>query len=412
MVMKLTIPLHRNSDADPQSYGKEIQSLCAAILESQCYQEVLKLSSSRAGRALCKLPQSMPRSTSAAPKVTLGDLLRTKHFSPITPENPVRAFLPYEKRKLTLNLAWTFVHLFGCEATDGGWSADKIYSLTRPREHQENVELLGEEPPYLTCDGVGVSAPPRTSEASIWGDSVFLDFAKLLVEIETGTKVTVTEKSIQGEPSMWLTIANIIEEHKLPTACIEYENAIEGCLQLHREINELDDSENSSHSTSRKYIYDNIVKHLIDDFGHYRSRNLKRNWDIAKDDDKAGSLQTCNVGSKPVSRSDQLQATLDLACQMRSTGGQVTMGLSTPSLVDAPTGNPAKRMRRSAESKGNKSLPVRRSTRLSTQAENGQPAERRARKTPTASRRIASPRGNSRRCQVFDDITDALQDPK
>ncbi|KPM41849.1 hypothetical protein AK830_g4744 [Neonectria ditissima] len=121
--------------------------------------------------------------------------------------------------------------------------------------------------PYMRCSQVEPQSPEK-----LLGSSIFLNFGKLLVEIETGSRVVVAEKDNHDNPSLWLTIEKFVRE-KMPSATESYLQAIEGCLDLHTKAS-LETAEELTRLT-----YKSIISHLEKDQSHYRRPSLKRQRD-------------------------------------------------------------------------------------------------------------------------------------
>ncbi|CAM1501764.1 Fc.00g037480.m01.CDS01 [Cosmosporella sp. VM-42] len=250
-----------------------ISKLCTAILESLCYNELFKLH--KMGHTLYRINhnQNPPRQQNGVPAVSLGQLIDTECFLPLSSDRPISlAFTVSEKRELTLDLSWCLMHLFNCNWTDDCWSVEKIFLLAPSSESFD--ALLRGVPPYMVCERTKSPSTGHSGLTSLLGDSIFLKFGKLLVEIEIGHKVVATEKNNLGYPSLWLTIDKIISEGQMPSACDNYLKAIEGCLNLHRETYYLDPGESAKELS--KQIYDSIVVNLEQDYSHYRRPHVKR----------------------------------------------------------------------------------------------------------------------------------------
>lgn len=209
--------------------------------------------------------------------MSVGRLIEEELFSPISfdqvqPHN----FTVSEKRRLTLDLSWCLLQLLNCKWTDQCWSVDDIFLLATSSEMP--TSYLRGTSPYIVCRAMDTSFTDKNLQCpSSLGDSIFLRFGKLLVEIETGRKLIPTETNKLGDPSLWLTIDKIIEEGRMPSACEDYLQAVESCLQLHMQSLDQDTTINSEEWTQE--IHDKIVANLEKDFGHYRRTSQKRRRD-------------------------------------------------------------------------------------------------------------------------------------
>lgn len=256
---------------------KPLQSLCRDIATAQTYNEVLPLSLSEG--ALYKPPRGQKRTERRAlvQVETLKVLIERQYFSPIRPCSPSPtdhasiSLTIKEKRELSLNIAWCFLYLFNCPWTDNSWSADTISLLLSTSESSSSLEF--ETPPYIHCDPKYELSEKSDNIGTIMNDSVFLALGQLLVEMELGRRITPTELNGHGQSSLWLTLNDVLREDGMLSACDDYLKAIEGCLELHRYIDELTPEEWAEESA--KLIYDAIVVNLEKDFKHYRERIKK-----------------------------------------------------------------------------------------------------------------------------------------
>ncbi|UKZ56832.1 hypothetical protein TrVGV298_010676 [Trichoderma virens] len=130
--------------------------------------------------------------------------------------------------------------------------------------------------PYIRCDPKPSPSSPNDNALDtgtkdyLTHHSTFLALAKLLVEMELGERITVTECKEDDLPSLWLTLNNLVEEGVMQTTTNDYLNAIEGCLILHRSISKMSPEQWTTESAS--LIQNSIVKNLKADFEHYRKR--------------------------------------------------------------------------------------------------------------------------------------------
>ncbi|KAH7122111.1 hypothetical protein B0J13DRAFT_566966 [Dactylonectria estremocensis] len=250
----------------------KLHNLCAAIADYLCFNRPLRLQAKEQGLYIIGSARHRTQGQNGVPVLSIATLLGNNHFRPLSFESLTSTgFTVSEKRELTLNLAWCLIHLFNCKWTDKAWSCDKIFLLES--SNVDRNEILRNVPPYMECEQTEMPANEHSIQESLLGDSVFLRFAKLLVEIEIGERIVATERNNHGQASMWLTIDKIAEDGT-PSAGDSYLKAIEGCLDLHREAYQSDHSDRATEL--KRMIYEDVVLPLEKDHSHYRRPNLKR----------------------------------------------------------------------------------------------------------------------------------------
>ncbi|KAF4974768.1 hypothetical protein FZEAL_8365 [Fusarium zealandicum] len=141
-------------------------------------------------------------------------------------------------------------------------------------------ELLGSSdelptaPPYITCERANSLWTLDATKTVVHEGSVFLQFGKLLVEIETGCRLAATETTKGGLPSLWLTLDKEVDEPQMQSSNLKYQDAIVGCLDIHREAYRLGVEKETEEL--KQSIYDKIVKNLEQDYSAYRTPAKKR----------------------------------------------------------------------------------------------------------------------------------------
>lgn len=253
---------------------EHVPEICRSISECQRYDDTLRLIVKEAQLYSGKEENRRISRQMIIPGPTIEHLLSRDILAPPMPASLPSAsvFRIQDKRELTLNLAWGFFNLFGSGWMQGGWSSDKIFLLSSSDSSTTSV-LVG-KPPYISCQQQRTSTTlrsPKYSDKPLLDHSPFLSLGKLLVEIHTGRNILVTEQNRQGEPSLWLTIAKIIEDDQLWSANREYIDAVESCLSLHRFLYDCPESASTSNDSAMQ-IYKGIVSKLEQDFSRYRKR--------------------------------------------------------------------------------------------------------------------------------------------
>ncbi|VUC29320.1 unnamed protein product [Clonostachys rosea] len=250
-----------------------VTDICDSIAECLQYNDPLHLMTFN-NMLYKKIDGTYAQEMDAAPSRTIQYLLDHQMLVPwsagVESAPPLKI---RDKRELTLNLAWCFVHLFDFKWMETGWSADRIYVLSSLETDPKPMVTV--KPPYITCQQPNMEEPkPQTGLGKLFSGSVFLSLAKLLVEIEIGQSVSIEEKDKLGNPSLWLTIRKIIEDNQLSLACDDYIQAIDGCLVLHRNFDLL--VRNKPELSPGKIIYEKIVAYLENDWKNYQRKSLKR----------------------------------------------------------------------------------------------------------------------------------------
>lgn len=254
---------------------EQVRELCHCISKCQRFDETLQLILKESIFHTGKYDRNPNQRQLFIPGKTIENLLDEDLLCPPGP-NTVTAtsfFRIQDKRTLTLDLAWSFLNLFGLDWTEGGWSSDKIFLPSSPTSSFTPAHVG--KPPYISCqrhDNHAASQRSHDPREILFNESPFLSLGKLLVEIHIGRGVIVTEKNQLGEPSLYLTIAQIIDHDELWSANREYIEAVEGCLALHRSLHGSRDSEANSRESALQ-IYDRIVAKLEKDFSRYRRLN-------------------------------------------------------------------------------------------------------------------------------------------
>lgn len=255
---------------------EHVPEVCRSISKCQHYNNTLRLIIKQAQLYTGKYDGTRISRQMAVPGHTIEHLLDNDILAPPLPTSLPSAsvFRIQDKRELTLYLAWGFFDLFGFDWTEGSWSSDKIFLLSS--SDPSSTPVLVGKTPFISCQRKSTTTvrPLNSSTEPLLDHSPFLSLGKLLVEIHIGRSVVVTEQNRQGKPSLWLTIAKIIEDDQLWSANREYIDAIESCLALHRSLYDHPKHASTSHDSAMQ-IYSGIVAKLEQDLSRYRKR--KRN---------------------------------------------------------------------------------------------------------------------------------------
>ncbi|KAE8440465.1 hypothetical protein EG329_007585, partial [Mollisiaceae sp. DMI_Dod_QoI] len=149
-----------------------------------------------------------------------GAFLRNDREKP----RPGEFFSPREKQTLALKLARCLLGFLDSESTSPSWNSGKVYLLTPPGVNPRNAFL------YLAFKRGNDHSPAFTIE---FADPVLLEFAKLLLEIDLG--ITINLSQCQDRQAQWGTLCKLLYDSQLGGSGL-YAEAVKGCLYLHNEF--------------------------------------------------------------------------------------------------------------------------------------------------------------------------------
>ncbi|KAF2189301.1 hypothetical protein K469DRAFT_62782 [Zopfia rhizophila CBS 207.26] len=176
-------------------------------------------------------------------------------------------FTTRSKRLLVLNLARCLLCLFGSKWLQREWKASDIVFLCEPG----GDHLVDMHRPYILST-LSPAVPPLREirdSSSVPHHPAILSFAKLLVEIERGRRITKGEYELSaGRENQWLTISTILSRQLFESLTGYYMNAVKSCLDFARPAGYGSNSEVD-------YIYQNIVMPLEKELSHYPGAQLE-----------------------------------------------------------------------------------------------------------------------------------------
>lgn len=214
------------------------------------------------------------------PVVLLSDLLDEGYFQSIKLKG---AFTYEDKAVLTLSLGRCLLHLFGTPWLQQ-WSASNVHFLQKTNEGSDCNELLNIHHPYLVCPLTRVEVEDFDLAHS---HLLLLSFAQLLLEIETGNRIS-TAPDI-GSNELEEELYPILERVDSQYARGDYAAAVKGCLSFKRhflrEFGKIYHRPRESRSDlARQCLYEHII------------RNLEKNFDLIPHPEK--SLEPRNLHMK------------------------------------------------------------------------------------------------------------------
>ncbi|KAK4652897.1 hypothetical protein QC762_503500 [Podospora pseudocomata] len=180
----------------------------------------------------------------AKPTISL-DYLICSGFLTDIPEGGV--FGMNDKAVLALSLSRCFLHLWGAYWLKDPWTAGNIHFLAR------SDEIWNPHHPFIHCS-LDNSSPTSSIQATI----SLVSFAKLLLEIETGTRIDVDPSSVTQDEFE----DTIIWKR-------EYNAAVDGCFHIFALVNKQSNEAGGvvdELDMMRKAIYDAIVEPLEQNF--------------------------------------------------------------------------------------------------------------------------------------------------
>ncbi|KAL8356675.1 hypothetical protein RB601_001806 [Gaeumannomyces tritici] len=205
-----------------------------------------------------------PRFTAS---LSLADLLDKGYFKSAYEGG---LFTPRSKRALVLNLARCLLCLFGSKWLQREWEAIDLVFLCGAE--RQAIRLVDMHRPYVLAS-LSYSVPSIgvvRSSSSVPHHPAVLSFAKLLVEIERGRRITEEECQLSaGRHNEWLTISTILTTKLSGSLTGHYTTAIQSCLDFART------DRRGANETDSDYIYQNIVLPLQKELSGYPTSHLE-----------------------------------------------------------------------------------------------------------------------------------------
>ncbi|KAJ5279984.1 hypothetical protein N7478_005356 [Penicillium angulare] len=197
---------------------------------------------------------------------TLEELLNQKALTRITTSDykartAVKKLSSREKSILALGLAKCLLEFFDddMELASHSWKPESIYFLKSAQSQHQDRTLYISLRPSAQRGGF----PERLGAFGL-GDPVLLSFAKLLLEIDTGERIT---KEIHPDNAanlpVWAWMCGFVAKVEKNEAS-NYLRAVQGCLYLHVALRRAQDQSDESNGGSimRQTIYEEIVRNL------------------------------------------------------------------------------------------------------------------------------------------------------
>ncbi|RDW78956.1 uncharacterized protein DSM5745_05808 [Aspergillus mulundensis] len=240
--------------------------ICAAIQRAKTLGRAIYLSIDERGSF--DVSDAMPRILSSATRFTaetLGELLDQKTLTRITPSDyltgaAVDKFSSREKAILALNLAKCLMQFFDddIELASHSWKPESIYFLRSSRAQHGDRSL------YISLRPSTRNSKPSQSVSEVGpGNPILLSFAKLLLEIENGEKISmeIYPESRANLPN-WGGMCDLVDRAERDGGG-SYLRAVEGCLYLHMALRKSQhQSTDNIGDAIRKTIHEQIVQNL------------------------------------------------------------------------------------------------------------------------------------------------------
>ncbi|KAL3474871.1 hypothetical protein BJX99DRAFT_230848 [Aspergillus californicus] len=245
------------------------------------------------------MPTSVP-TTAHLMTETLDKLLDQKALTRITPGDYRRGtvgdkFSSREKAILALALARCLMEFVDneVELASHSWKPESVYFLRSSRGPGRDrvlyLSLKPASPGYRSCQTMGALGP---------GNPILLSFAKLLLEIDNGERLTmdIYPDSRANLPT-WGEMCDIVERIEREGGG-NYLRAVEGCLYLHMSLRKSQTQAGMTPGDAlRKTIYEQIVRNLEDNANPQSSKRKRRDSVSELPLGKKLSLNTLPVGS-------------------------------------------------------------------------------------------------------------------
>jgi nucleoside phosphorylase len=215
-----------------------MDGVCAAIQRAKERKRNIYLLLDREG--LSDISDEMPEIASATHLLTaetLGELLNQKALTPLTSADygartVVKKLSSHDKAVLALSLAKCLLEFFNddMEVASRSWNPDKIYFVKSTKSRREDrTAYISLEP---SSQHVGL--PQDTIEL---GNPILLSFAKLLLEIKFGERITARIDFESTENLLtWAEMCKLLDRME-KTEGSNYLRAVKECLYLHSHCN-------------------------------------------------------------------------------------------------------------------------------------------------------------------------------
>lgn len=164
-----------------------------------------------------------------------------------TQTRPPDFFTPAQKHAIALRLARCLVDFFDSTSASPAWSLGKVYLAQAPGRKAEESEI------YVTFEfGKQTSLDALVKI----GNTVLLDFARLLLEINNGSEIKLSD-SDRDPIYNWADLCVQLKDAERHGDGM-YLSAIKGCLYVHCDIREGEDLQ----ALLREHFYGQVVAPL------------------------------------------------------------------------------------------------------------------------------------------------------
>jgi hypothetical protein len=204
----------------------------------------------------------------ASPTMTLEELIERGYL-----REKIDDSVPFnmdDKAVLALSLARCLLHLWQGLWLKEPWQAESIQFISGPDK------VLDIHRPYITC----LLKKPRPGDPPASTPNEFqptlLAFARLLLEIETGTRIPA-EPPLPSPEEVEAAIDLVLKQRAKKHGRRDYNNAVAGCFHvkaiLKRQEREGFDSGGDRIHRMRKTLYEAIVQHLESNFNQIQDQD-------------------------------------------------------------------------------------------------------------------------------------------
>lgn len=163
--------------------------------------------------------------------------------------NPYR-FTEKSKRHLAFNLAWSLLQLYEGPWIQTNWTSDSLFFMFGADEG--TCKLYNIHQPYINCALTSDSRYKSEIKDPLHKYPLVLCFGRVLMEIEKGEIINVTEKTKRGAPDLLATLQKNLRTWKQKLNA-DYVSAIDACLKFQKLPRE-DDSTDSFRRVFLEYI--------------------------------------------------------------------------------------------------------------------------------------------------------------
>ncbi|KAK4182149.1 nucleoside phosphorylase [Podospora australis] len=275
-----TTTFHRNGI----SSRKRSEAVCSAIQQANARHEKLYFLVTENG--LFDISSERPSTPAMLKNLTgptLSDLLEQRAFRRITPRDYLNGTAcdivgSRDKAAIALCLARCLMDFFDEEVdlASYSWNSEKIWFLPDTQSRQKSGPFYVSLRP---ASGLTESNPDLLRLFGP-GNPILLSFARLLLEIEGGEKLSMAiHPTNTANTQKWGQMCGFVDVAAEKAGDGNYLKAVEGCLYLHMSLPRVQDGMSTTEAKElvRQAIYEKIV-HNLELLVHPPSSNSKRKW--------------------------------------------------------------------------------------------------------------------------------------